>query len=311
MNDDGRLYRGRWRPLLVRLCPPRCWCPTPGKSPHVEGKGWTGRARARLESYSDSEADQWAGSVREHVRRGGNVGIALVPHLAVLDVDTDVDGGKDFASKALARDPALSLLDGHPVQETGSMDGNGRRIGVHIWGTLEEPRCYGTHFANVPVTIRGDGNLVVVAPSRHRSGLNYEWQLELPDDPALVPTFDATMFSHSSKRGEIRRRLDETHDEWRVREAAAWRADLLDPSVMFKPGQRHPALLWLSWVLTVDGASEGEVYEALHELVRTRCTREGRFAAPAGSPQARALDREIRALVRSAPKRLARWQGAA
>lgn len=303
------LYSGRWRSLLVPVCAPTCGCDSPGKAPHRYG--WQNAVLDRYESYSEKTAAAHAERMRKHVRSGGNVGLALPPHVAALDVDTDHEGGSDY-SKPLARDALLSILDDHPWQASGKTDtgdSTGRRIGGHIFGLCVDRRPYGTHHGQVPVTIRATGNQVVVEPSLHRSGLRYSWTIELPEDPALLPMFDTLMFKHVSKNaGPVERRRDEAEAAWRARVSAAWLAELEDPDVRFAPGRRHEALLWAAWHRIKRGASDEDALAVVLDLAETRCTPDGRFGAAQGTRDRHALEREARAVVRSCRRRHASWR---
>jgi len=287
------LYPGRWRHLLLRLCGPGCGCPSPGKSPHVEGAAWQRHALERFEgTCSESGAATRLCNIEAHFARGGNVGLAVPPFCAALDVDTDLEGNS-VPRGTLARDGILALCGDHPAQKTGNP------IGIHVWGRLTERRTYGTHYGIVPVTIRGVGNQVVVAPSIHANGTTYEWMRELPPDPELLPHFERDLFFHFSKTGgrNLKRGIAETGGEWRARVSQAWLAELEDPEVIFPPSRRHDALLWLSWHLTVCGAEEDEVRVSLLELSKARCSQEGRFSSRA-TGEASHLMREINDLVR-------------
>jgi hypothetical protein len=300
------LYPGRWRALLLRLCAPDCACPAPGKSPHVEGPGWQRAALARLEGYSEPSAAAHAARVRAHARAGGNVGLALPPYAVALDCDTDLDGAAPVPGAALAADAILAVLDEHPAQRSGKADAAGRRVGVHVFGSTTDRRVYGTHYGSVPVTIRGVGNQVAVAPSRHRSGHQYEWLRELPADPALLPPLDVGALRHEARVGSqhqmLKRELGEASEVWRQRVSAAWLAELSDPDVRFAAGRRHDALLYLAWHLTTCGATPEEVDGALWDLVAARC-------APYPVAERRALAREIRDLVRDSARRYAEgWE---
>ena len=276
------LYPGRWRHLLLRLCGPSCGCPSPGKSPHVEGAAWQKHALERFERCDTGEAATRLCNVEAHFTRGGNVGLAIPPFVAALDVDTD------WTSKRAI----LSLCDENPTQKTGNP------IGVHVWGHLTDRRAYGTHYGIIPVTIRGVGNQVVVAPSIHANGREYEWLRELPPDPELLPPLHSALFHHISGTSKInlKRRVNENGGDWRARVSEAWLAELEDPEVIFPVSRRHDALLWLAWHLTVCGADPDEVKEALRDLANTRCAGEGRFAR--GKREARFLNQEMDNLVR-------------
>ena len=224
------------------------------------------------------------------------MGLAVPPFCAALDVDTDLEGNS-VPRGTLARDGILALCPEHPAQKTGNP------IGVHVWGRLDERRTYGTHYGQVPVTIRGVGNQVVVAPSVHANGREYEWLGELPPDPELLPAFDSTLFRHVSgtSRATLKRKVNETGGEWRARVSEAWLAELEDPEVVFPVSRRHDALLWLAWHLTVCGAEEDEVRVSLLELSKARCSQEGRFSSRA-TGEASHLMREINDLVRDSRK---------
>ena len=174
------LYPGRWRALLVPLCSARCTCDAPGKRPH--DVDWQRRALARFEDYHEREAEAHLKRMRAHVRGGENVGLALPPYAAAADVDTDLEGGSDY-SKPLARHAIAELCDEHPLQESGKTDNgrdNGQRVGVHVLGASADKRPHATHYGSIPITVRGVGNQIVVFPSRHRSGLQYQWIREFP-----------------------------------------------------------------------------------------------------------------------------------
>ena len=295
------LYPGRWRHLLLRLCGPGCGCPSPGKNPHVEGAAWQRHALERFEDYGEKAAAERLRIIEAHFARGGNVGLAVPSFCAALDVDTDLEGNSP-PEGPLARDAILALCDDHPVQKTGNP------IGIHVWGRLTERRVCGSHFAQVPITVRHVGNQVVVAPSIHRNGRSYEWLSELPDDPLELPEFDLAMFRHVAKnRTPIQRARDEGEGAWRQRVSQAWLAELEDPEVVFPVSRRHDALLWLSWHLAVCGAKANEIALALHDLATTRCAGEGRFSSRAGSPERRQLACEIDACVRSARRHKEMW----
>ena len=292
------LYPGRWRHLLLRLCGPGCGCPSPGKNPHVEGAAWQRHALERFQACSESGAATRLCNIEAHFARGGNVGLAVPPFCAALDVDTDLEGNS-VPRGTLARDGILALCDDHPAQKTGNP------IGIHVWGRLTERRAYGTHYGNVPVTIRGVGNQVVVAPSLHANGTTYEWLRELPPDPKLLPAFDLGLFNHVSKtrKFDLKRSLTESEEGWRSRISQAWLSELEDPEVIFPPSRRHDALLWLSWHLTVCGAEREEVADSLYHLAYQRCSPDGRFSAKMGSREGRHLAREISDLVRDSKRR--------
>lgn len=294
------LYPGRWKALLIRLCGPGCECPSPGKSPHVEGASWPQHALQRFHDWSAALGERCAEVCRTHVRRGGNLGLALPPHVLALDVDTDLQGGSDYATAGRARHAIESLLDGHPVQESGKLV-SGERVGVHVFGQIADRRAFGTHYGNVPVTIRGVGNQVVVAPSLHASGARYQWLRELPEDPLYLPEVKPEQFRHEHRASgmALRRGSFESSEQWRARVSQAWCAELEDPSVVFPEGRRHDALLWLAWHLTVCGCDPDEVDAACWDLAQHRCAHGGRFDA-----RSRALSREIRGLVRDSRKTL-------
>ncbi len=306
------LYRGRWLALLVRLCGPACSCPSPGKSPHREGRGWQVSAIQRFEECGEAEMASRREVLRKHLDAGGNLGLALPSHTVALDVDTDVDGGADF-TKMLARNAIELLCGDHPTQESGSTaDGtaSGRRIGVHVFGRLEGDRVYGTHYGTVPVTIRHRGNQVVVAPSRHLTGADYRWLRELPGDPSELPAFDSSLFRHVSCGRDVavlRKQPGEEDGSWRKHVSRAWRDELSDPSVTFSTGRRHEAMLWMGWHLTREGADPAGVVRALLVFARTRCEVGGRFGAPQGSPAARDLEREAASIARTCRAHYEEW----
>jgi len=294
------LYPGRWAHLLIRLCGRFCDCPSPGKSPHVEGQGWPRVALARFEE--DRNPHRHLGALRLHLHHGGNIGLCMPPNVAALDVDTDIEGGNDW-SKHFAATAIELICKDHPIQISGKrvMIPNSNSPvapGVHVIGKTWDRRVYGTHYGNVPITIRGVGNMIVVAPSIHRSGSEYEWSQELPTDPLDLPYFESLMFTHEAGEGRqnhIARRFSEDEVEWRTRYSDHWLKLLLDVDQIFAEGHRHEALVYLGWHLATTGMDVESIDDCLNAFAEKRCAGSGRFAYGASM---RVLHRETGDIAR-------------
>jgi hypothetical protein len=274
------LYEGPWASCLIPLCGPRCDCPSPGKNPHQNL--WQHRAAERYANRDSSHLP----SLRRYIREGGNVGLALPPGVVALDVDESDE----------AVDGILALCDEHPRQRTAG--------GVHILGRTHDTKVYASHYGRVPITVRHAGNQIVVEPSVHHTGFRYTWEVELPEDPELVPYFDPTLFRSEHRTGGtttvLKREASEDEVAWRERVSAAWLEELLDPELVFEAGRRHEARLWLVWHLVVCGLEDEAIEDVLLKFNHHRCSHEGRVAGQQG----RAFARGIQSSINGARRRL-------
>lgn len=114
-------------------------------------------------------------TIREWWRRwpSSNVGIrtGAISGLAVLDIDGD-DG----------KAALLSLQETHgqlpPTQRawTGRAGADGKRKGCHYFFAMPGGGLRNSAgLAGKGLDVRGDGGYVVAAPSKHASGLSYQW----------------------------------------------------------------------------------------------------------------------------------------
>lgn len=122
-----------------------------------------------------ADASTDAALIREWWKRwpDANVGIrtGAISGLAVLDIDGD-EGKASL----------LSLQEAHgqlpPTQRafTGRADANGNRKGCHYFFAMPDGGLRNSAgVAGKSVDVRGDGGYVVAAPSKHASGLTYQW----------------------------------------------------------------------------------------------------------------------------------------
>jgi P4 family phage/plasmid primase-like protien len=172
-------------------------CSNIGKHPSISG----GHNNATLE---EAQVDRWFGEKGKY--RGYNIAVVCGTGFACLDVDPKNKGMESF--EALIRDH--KRLPDTWVEETGE-DKDGNR-GLHYWflippGVTLRTRKPIPHYPGVDL-LATTGVYAVVAPSIHRSGVQYdsvtsiddvvtipEWLMELA--PAEIEDEDVTISGRS------------------------------------------------------------------------------------------------------------------
>lgn len=142
-------------------------CPSLGKHPHVS---WTD---ALTEAARPDEIEDWWQRWPD-----ANVGVVTgwVSAIVVVDVDPRHGGNETLA---------VLEADHEPLPETvASATGGGGR---HLY-FAHPPHLVPTRPLAAGVDLRGEGGIVVAPPSRHASGLHYEWlQNHGPTERLLSP----------------------------------------------------------------------------------------------------------------------------
>lgn len=146
-------------------------CPAPGKHPRAR---WEAAMRERA---SEAQVIAWW-----HRWPDANIGVVTGPvsGLAVLDIDPRHDGR--------ATVDALERAHGRLPETLEVATGGG---GSHLWfATGDAP--IGSRVLGSGLELKAEGGLVVVPPSRHRSGSRYAWvEGRSPADrgPAPIPAW--------------------------------------------------------------------------------------------------------------------------
>ncbi len=147
-------------------CPAGETCKTPGKHPRISG--WTEKASSNLTTVS-----QWWGSWKE-----SNIGILTgkANSLVVIEIDPRHNG--------IASLEKLQEEYGNLPQTLTARSGGG---GTHYYFTYPDGIEHVKSVSGVRegIDCRGDGGLIVAAPSNHISGNRYIWIV--PSDTPLVP----------------------------------------------------------------------------------------------------------------------------
>ena len=210
------IYGGERLRYLIALCRRDHDCTSPGKIPHR--RGW----QDEPQQVTDVEAH--ANLLDDHLRDGGNVGLAVPPGELVLDIDKTLDGEDCTAENRdrWAAPLALEKFAGYPIAITGGRitmpDGRQIPHGIHVW---VDPLGYQpgtTHYDGIPFTARIAGQQVVAEPSIHPSGAGYQWHLgESPPNAtgSLEPVPDPTLWQVRRLQGELMPRGDRSDGEWR------------------------------------------------------------------------------------------------
>jgi hypothetical protein len=175
-----------------------------------------------------------------------NVGIPTgAATFVVLDVDPE-KGGTDSLAALVAQHGQL------PATVEAATGGGGRHL------CFQHP---GGHLPNSASTLgpgldtRGDGGYIVAAPSRHRSGRWYEWELSShPDEVPLAPLPDwiLTRLTASSNRN-----------------GAGPHAEPVDESI--PEGARNATLASLAGTMRRRGMTAEEILDALRSVNQRRC----------------------------------------
>ena len=136
-------------------------CSSVGKHPRTKG------------GLGDATTDP--ASIRAWWKRwpSANVGIrtGAISGLAVLDID-----GEDGKAALLRLQEAHGQLPPTLRAWTGRADSDGKRKGCHYFFAMPDGGLRNSAgLAGKGLDIRGDGGYVVVAPSKHASGLSYQW----------------------------------------------------------------------------------------------------------------------------------------
>lgn len=169
--------------IVHELCGPDHNCGSPGKVPH--SKTWNdGGVKDR----------DW---IADAFRRRGktNIGLRCVPELLILDCDVHAEGADGFAELV-----ELYAANGMPEPAQTALTGSG---GVHVWLRVPDDvtlACNRKLLPNVDTRTGGvdkTGKLakvgqVVIPPSLHASGHEYQWASDLPpglDELTMAPAF--------------------------------------------------------------------------------------------------------------------------
>ncbi len=145
-------------------------CPSPGKHPRL--KGWVEAATTVVAIIEDL----WERRPLSNIAIATGAGSDLV----ALDIDVKANGPASLA-RLDATHGALPLT---PTQRSGGG-------GVHYFFAYPGgliPNLTGDQAIAPGVEVKGDGGLIMMAPSLHVSGKFYEWvEGRSPDDVSLAP----------------------------------------------------------------------------------------------------------------------------
>jgi len=136
----------------------------------------TGGARW-VHGPSTEVATSDAGEIARRARRypGSNIGIATGNGRVVLDIDTDAGGTR----------PEWAV----PTREASTPSG-----GLHCWYRTDERVTNSASKIAVGVDVRGDGGMVLAAPSRTEDGA-YAWITDPREPLAFVPAWRFRVFA--------------------------------------------------------------------------------------------------------------------
>ena len=169
------------------------------------------------------------GTIRVHVKKGGNVGIAIPEHVLVVDVDPKHADAKGASASEIVAQLEVELgidLSRHPVVETGSG-------GYHIYMTRDPDVRLREKLSALggAVEFKKHGKLMVAAGSIHPNGRYYRWARKgdmLPAPPELIealrrpdvkPRAPGAAVIGPTQLGQCLGQLDPTefrnYDDWR------------------------------------------------------------------------------------------------
>jgi hypothetical protein len=231
---SGKCTCQTWRDQQAReKNEPTSPCPTPGKHPRFAN--WQGEA-----TIDPEKIRKWfTGKLR-----GSNVGIATgaTSGIFVLDVDLKSGGEESLAS----------LIDKHGrlPNTLQAVTGSG---GHHYYFTHPGVTVKNGVAIRPGIDIRGDGGLVVAAPSMHMSGRQYDWDGMDSFDASIMPAPD-WLFSLMTEQ----RRAEP--------------AKVTPISNVVPDGQRNDTLFRLACSLRGKGLGRAAILAALKEENRERCS---------------------------------------
>lgn len=194
--------------------------------------------------------------IREWWRRWptANVGIrtGAISGLAVLDID-----GEDGKASLLSLQEAHGALPATLRTLTGRVGDDGKRKGCHYFFVMPEGVALrnSAGVAGKGLDVRGDGGYVVAAPSKHASGLSYQW---IKREAPLVAMPDWLIDLLAKSKPAL--------------VAAPKTSGALAPEEsVFPEGERNARLTSLAGTLRAKGLSVEEMEAALLVANRTRC----------------------------------------
>jgi hypothetical protein len=203
-------------------------CPSKGKHPRTTN------------GYKDGTTDE--AKIRSWWSKWPNANVGIVTgaesNLVVLDVDPRHDGDKALAD--------LEKLHTHlPKTALVHTGGNGfHHLFLHPGFPIKNKVGVAPG-----LDIRGDGGLIVAAPSLHQSGNHYEWDENCRPETvelAPLPTWLLELMSSDKKKSEISKP-----------DSAPSSGDQIPE------GQRNPALFALGSSLRAKGLGDDAIYAAL------------------------------------------------
>lgn len=197
----------------------------------------------------------------------------------VLDIDKD-KGGYDSLHQ-LEQDLGLENLGEDTTQ---NITGSG---GLHILFTLPADKVIRNKTdllgKYTGLDIRGEGGYIVVPPSRHRSGGNYNSEVEhLIDEVGIQPAPDALIELLSEDSRSYENKKDSDDEKWNIVDDAELGLQLLrEVCPRFQYGEAHPDKVgydfWvaiLSWLVALFG--EVKALEIFDEFSRMDNEKGGR-----------------------------------
>jgi len=251
-------------------------CRTPGKHPRVSD--W------------ETQATTDPGIIRGWFAKWGGVNLGVAPGksgLLVLDADSYRD---NYAG--------LDLLSPSDQQTATTITGNG---GQHLYFQMPVGANYGNANNTLPegIDIRGHGGMVVVYPSVHPSGRQYQWEdgydlAECPPRPlpaSLVALLDAAQATGKSPRSVRFTTPATTTPTTAAPELGQWHLSTATLDRIFNPapvGQRSENDMSAITALVYAGATDDQI---LGVFEHCPIGVQGKFADAGHAYLARTIDR--------------------
>jgi hypothetical protein len=243
----GDLYPGRLALALIPVCQGEphqhgsAPCANIGKQP-LE-RAWNTAAAARFES--DTGREQHLERVAHHLANGRNCGWAVPDGVLVLDADDANAVG--WLDRALPDAPLQRTRAGaHFVVKAPDGLEIRAEVKIKIADTFE---C--------DLRVAGKSQ-IVVEPSTHASGFEYEWVRQLPENLDELPTCPPLIVQAIEKQGK------------QATAAVAGERPDIDARA-YEPGKRNASLFALGCRLRRDGLDELEIRAALEGVNAVRC----------------------------------------
>ncbi|MFN8163897.1 MAG: bifunctional DNA primase/polymerase [Solirubrobacterales bacterium] len=163
-------------------------CANAGKHPRIK------------HGLKEATADEW--QIRKWWKRWPEANIAGVLGDHYVAIDVDVAEGK-------GGEESLRDLEGEygefPRTATAKTGKYGNRRGRHYFFTIEGGIGSSTGIlGHQGVDLRGEGGYVVLPPSRHRSGVEYEWEVPLSEATTMPEALEETLRSTTGS-GAVKR----------------------------------------------------------------------------------------------------------